>query len=332
MKTGTTSIQNVFDKLRPSILAQGSYYPRSPGGQAHELLTYAASDGTRGPRPGDAFWRGIDQQARLAQFRTEFAAEMAAIPPQVGQIIISDERFSFYLRTREHIAALRAMIAPYVDAFVVVAYLRRQDSLLASRYSEMLRVGEVGEPDHRRDNQERLQDYDVRWLLDNWAAVFGEAAVRPRIYERGSAKFFDSVGDFMAVCGLDLAAEAEGLGIQSNPSMDLAGQDVLREVGRMLQEQTHSQSVGSPLWRRISDTVTAALPGKGWLPTRAEAATFMERFADGNEDVRRRFFPERASLFADETGSFPVAPIEITDRERFEAACLVLLEVARRGK
>ena len=253
------------------------------------------------------------------------------MPAQVDRVIISDERFSFYLRTQAHISALRDMVAPFVDGFEIVAYLRRQDSVLASRYSEMLRVGEVGEPDHRRDNFERLQDYDYRWLLDNWASVFGEAAMRPRIYERGSAKFFDSVGDFIEVCSLQLAAEKAALAVEANPSMNFAGQEVLRQVGRLLQEQTRSASVGGPLWRRISDTVTEILPGKGWLPTREEAAAFMQRFEEGNEDVRRRFFPGKASLFADESESYPVEEMRMDDRARFEAACTAILAIATRG-
>ncbi len=331
MKTGTTSIQQVFDRRRADMLAQGAYYPKSPGTRAHELLTYAAAGGERGPRPGDPFWKGADQQARLAEFRQEFAAEMQGLPPNVDRVILSDERFSFYLRTHAHIAALRAILEPHFEGFTVIAYLRSQDSFLASRYAEQLRVGAVGEPDHRREHVERLQDYDYRWLLNGWSAVFGEPAIKPRIYERGTKGGFDSVSDFMAACGVDLAVSPDDRGARSNPSMNLAGQQVLREVGRLIQEKTKARSVGGPLWRQVSDAVTAALPGKGWLPTREEAVEFMARFRDSNEEVRRRFFPERGTLFADETGSFPAAPVAISDEERFQAACLALLELATRS-
>ncbi len=332
MKTGTTSIQQVFAKRRDDILAQGACYPKSPGAQAHELLTYAAAKGERGPRAGDAFWKGVDPQVRLRQFRTEFDAEMQSVPPGVGRVILSDERFSFYLRSREHIAALKAILDPYFDSFAVVAYLRRQDSFLASRYAEQLRVGTVGEPDHRHKNPDRLHDYDYLGLLDNWGAVFGEESVKPRIYERVTKGGFDSVKDFLGACGLDLIVSEDDRGARSNPSMNLSGQHVLREVGRQMQEQTEKTGLGGPLWRRISDSVTAALPGKGWLPTRTEAAAFMERFAESNEAVRARYFPDRASLFADESASFPEQPAEVSDRALFEAACRSLLEVATRAQ
>ncbi len=328
MKTGTTSIQQVFGKHRAEIMAQGAFYPASPGQRAHELLTYTAAGGTKGPRKGDAFWRGADPEARMALFRQELDAELRGLPEEIDRIIISDERMSFFLRTREHIKALRDILEPYASAFRVIVYLRSQDSFLASRYSEQLRVGGVGEPDHRRDQPERLQDYDYRWLLNNWAAVFGEASITPRIYERSAGKSFDSVKDFFAACGLtpvEAAAEKEVL---RNPSMNAEGQLVLREVGRLLQEQLGRQAVGGALWRRISDAVTAALPGKGWLPTKSEAAEFMTRFADINEDVRRRFFPERSTLFADESGAYPDEPMMIPAEAQFAAACKALLEVA----
>ncbi len=332
MKTGTTSIQQVFAKRRDDILAQGACYPRSPGAQAHELLTYAAAAGQRGPKAGDTFWKGVEPQVRLRQFRTEFDAELRAVPDHVGRVILSDERFSFYLRSREHIAALKAILDPYFDTFTVIAYLRRQDSFLASRYAEQLRVGTVGEPDHRHKNPDRLQDYDYRWLLANWASVFGQEAMKPRIYERVTKGGFDSVKDFLVACGLDLTVSDDDRGARSNPSMNLSGQHVLREVGRQLQEQTEKAGLGGPLWRRISDSVTMALPGKGWLPTRDEAASFMERFSEGNEEVRARYFPDRSSLFADESAGFPEQPAEMSDRALFEAACRSLLEVAARAQ
>ena len=328
MKTGTTSIQQVFGKHRAEIMAQGAFYPATPGQRAHELLTYTAAGGTKGPRKGDAFWKGADPVERMALFRQEFDAEIRGLPEEIDRVIISDERMSFFLRTREHIAALKDVLEPYASSFRVIVYLRSQDSFLASRYSEQLRVGGVGEPDHRRDQPERLQDYNYQWLLDNWASVFGEAAVTPRIYERSAGKSFDSVKDFFVACGLTPVEEAAQKEVLRNPSMNAEGQLVLREVGRLMQAQLGRQAVGGALWRRISDAVTAALPGKGWLPTKSEATEFMTRFAAINEDVRRRFFPERETLFADETGTNPDEPMLISAEVQFAAACKALLEVA----
>jgi hypothetical protein len=327
MKTGSTSIQNVFNKYREQFLAQGALYSRSPGKTAHQLLTYAAAGRHRKDRnPEEPVWGGIDPDVRLAQFDVEFREEMENIPTHVDRVIFSDERLSFMLRNQEDIKPLRERLAPYFSKFTVIAYLRRQDSYLASRYSELLRVGAVGEPDHRRSNMMRLQEYDYQHLLDMWAGVFGEHSIKPRIYERGKDRNFDSVDDFIAACRIDLVVSPDDRARLSNPSMNMAGQEVLREVGRLLQRRTGNANVRGALWRSISHAVTKAVPGKGWLPTRQEAAEFMENFKASNDDVRRRFFPDRAALFADESASFPVEAMQISDRERFEAACAAFLE------
>jgi hypothetical protein len=331
-KTGSTSIQNVFNKYRDEILEQGALYPRSPGRAAHQMLTYATAglrDKERNPE--EAIWRGMEPTQRLEQFEAEFKQEMETLPAHVDRVIFSDERLSFMLRSTDDIKKLRARLAPYFQKFTVIAYLRRQDSYLASRYSELLRVGAVGEPDHKRKNTKRLQEYDYRRLLDLWAEAFGEHSIRPRIYERAPGRKFDSVDDFIVACRLDLTVPTDDSARLSNPSMNLAGQEVLREVGRLLQKKNGTPYVGGPLWRRIGQAVTKAVPGKGWLPTRAEAAEFMANFEAGNENIRARFFPERPTLFADETGAFPVEPMHSTDRERFEAACAAFLQAMALG-
>jgi len=327
MKTGSTSIQNVFNKRRQEMLPQGAYYPRTPGSAAHILLTYAATKprpNTR--RPDAAIWKGMEPEARLAQFHTDFAHEMETLPQTVDRVIFSDERLSFSLREESEVAAVRKLLEPFFSRFTVIAYLRRQDSLLASRYSELLRVGSVGEPDHIRNVPEVLRDYDYSRLLRMWSAVFGQESVKPRLYERGANKSFDSVDDFMSACRLSINVPPNDPARAANPSMNAAGQEVLREVGRVMQERMNTKHVAGPLWRAVSNTITKALPGKGWLPTRDEAATFMARFTDSNEEIRRNYFPDRTTLFSDESANFPIEAPALTDRQRFEAACLALLE------
>jgi hypothetical protein len=327
MKTGSTSIQNVFNKRRDEMLPQGAYYPRTPGLSAHQLLTYVAARPRPATRlPEEGIWNGMDPEERLVQFRGEFAREMEALPDHVDRVIFSDERLSFMLRDVAEITPLREILQPYFSRFRVIAYLRKQDSYLASRYSELLRVGSIGEPDHIRNIPEVIVAYDYSRLLGNWAAVFGQESIKPRLYERGAAKSFDSVDDFIAACGLSIVVPQNDPARGSNPSMNAAGQEVLREVGKVMQERMNTKHVAGPLWRTISNTVTKALPGKGWLPTRDEAAAFMARFADANEDVRSKYFPNQATLFADDQASFPLHASTLTDRQRFEAACAALLE------
>jgi hypothetical protein len=208
--------------------------------------------------------------------------------------------------------------------------LRRQDSYLASRYSELLRIGVLDGPDNEIATPERLSHYDYQALIARWAAVFGEDAIIPRLYERGASKAFDSVDDFLSVCGISLHVPADDPARLRNASMSYAGQQLMLRMADLVQKETGETKLRGGVWFEISSAVSSAMPGQGWLPTRDEAALFMKRFEAGNEAVRKRYFPDRASLFADETSRFPLKPMTISEDDILDAACRSFLQSALR--
>ncbi len=327
-KTGSTSLQQVLRTRRRDILAQGAMFPRSPGpgsGSIHRFLTYAAEGGKY--RPADESWEGVPPEQRLAQFFAEFAAEMAACPAHVDRVIFSHELMSGALQTRAQIDRLRDILAPYFTRFRIVVYLRRQDTLLASQYSQVLRKGMLNDPSTLFSNENNLKVHQYDKLLAAWAEVFGETAIVPRIYERGPQGNFDSAADFLAVCGLSLTMEGEDH--RRNSSINTAGQVLLRQIGLILQQRDGPRIANNPDWRAAKRAINRALTGAGWTPTRDEAMAFMVQYAAGNEAVRRRYFPDRASLFSDDFSSLPVERREPSGEEYVQAASLALLEALK---
>jgi hypothetical protein len=200
-KTGSTSIQGFLARQRRHLAAQGACYPRSPGPIVHVKLHGLLARRRSAAKPGlDA--ESVDS-SKLSDFPRAFAREMQNLPPTVDRVILSEERLSL-LRLEDEIAELKALLQPHFDEFTIVVYLRSQASYMASRYSEQLRLCSFEGPDHIVSTPERLWPYDYRALTDRWAAVFGATAVTPRIYERTGGKNFDSVADFLGVCGLSL--------------------------------------------------------------------------------------------------------------------------------
>jgi hypothetical protein len=328
-KTGSTSIQQALFDRRADILAQGALFPRSPGpgaGAIHSFLTYAAEAGKM--RPGDKTWGGVDPARRLEQFFTDLAQEMAQCPAHVNRVIFSHERLSGALRTREQIERLRSILHPYFSRFRIVIYLRRQDTLLASQYSQMLRKGMLSEPSSIFSHENNLKFHDYAALLAGWEEVFGVAAMAPRIYERGADGSFDSVADFFAVCGLSLAAADKEAPRVRNPSIGTAGQVLLRQVGLAVGKQG-GRLQADPAWRATRGAVTRVLAGPGWTPTRDEAAAFVAQYAAGNEVVRQRYFPDRASLFSTDFSSLPEQHAELTATESILASAKALVEAFR---
>jgi tetratricopeptide (TPR) repeat protein len=209
----------------------------------------------------------------------------------------------------------------------VVVYLRRQDSHYASGYTQALRVGHVGPPVLPKAGPEQRRDYDYAALLDLWAGVFGEAAVTPRLFEPESLKNRDVVDDFLDLCGIALDVPKDDPDRQSNLSLTPGGIDLVRAMAEKLGAAPGGLQGGSPLWRRFVQAANEALPGRGWKPDAAEARAFLARFEAVNEAVRRRWFPDRASLFTPppEGGAPGAADPAINRAAALEAALTLIL-------
>ncbi len=304
-KTGSTSIQHVLHTNRTQLLAQGIFYPASPGENRHILL---ASGFTSFPDLlGDidsSIWLGRQPKVAIEAHIAEIAEELDNLPDRIDRIIISAEQFSMYSRAERDIRRLRDFLLNFADRCRVVVYLRRQDEHFASLYSQFLRLGNVHTPDMNRLSAFH-HDYDYADFLGRWAEVFGPDHVCPRLFESTTGKRFDVIADFAEVCGVDIAqltipAQAR------NPSMNQAGQEALRLLGGLLQDGTGNRSVSGPAWQRISEAVTASSPGKGWQPAQDEARAFMSRYAASNEAVRATWFADRVHLFDTDFEGLPV--------------------------
>jgi len=305
-KTGSTSIQNLLDINRPALLAQGICYPATPGGNTHLLLASAfTSFPTMYNDPDNPLWQGRKPEAAIADHLAQLRAEVAGLSGDTTRIILSCEQFSMYERTEADIVRLRDFALTLADRCTVVVYLRRQDEHFASLYSQFLRLGNIDEP-----NMGKLhpfhQDYDYSDFMARWANVFGKENVVPRIFERGTDKRFDVLADFAGVSGFDLTLMRFQKEAVRNQSMTLAGQEMLRRFGRRLQADSPDRNLPGQIWQRAAKAVSDTSPGKGWLPTQAEARAFMEGYAASNDIVRSAYFPDKASLFQTSFDALPM--------------------------
>jgi hypothetical protein len=265
---------------RQGFLRQGVYYPRSTGGPVAQFLHRL---GTR------------DQ--RVVDFRAALLAELQALPEGVHTVVLSAEQCSFNLREPAQIAPLQALLAPLFPSIRVAIYLRRQDLHTASLYAQALRRGLLATPSLEGLESQLgvLHHYDE--LLARWGAVFGQANVLPMIFEPATLHDGDAVTDFFLRSGLESALPPRRARMNANPSMNSEGQALLRGIGGRLQAKNPGKNINDALWHRLHTLVTETCPGRGWQPQAAEAEAFMARFADGNEKVRARYFPSRATLF-----------------------------------
>jgi len=331
-KTGSTSIQNALGAHREALARHGVCYPRSPGWGNHALLPAAMAAPElreRGVHP--AFWGGLPPAERIARFLEEFPKEMAALPPETRLVVLSSEQCIHMQPDVASVARLRDFLAPHFRRVRIVVYLRRQDEHYASAYTQLLRDGVVEAPRLPAGGSRQLAHYDYAGLLRRWAEVFGEDAVLPRLFERELLVNGDAIDDFLALCGAEGAVPAADPNRSSNPSADGRGQALMVAVGVAMGNALpgHGPALSDPVWRHFTELVTEAMPGRGWRPARAEAREFLDRFRDGNEWIRQRWFPERDSLFTDDLDRLPEVATFPAGEELLRAGAELLAHFAR---
>ena len=310
-KTGTTSIQRLLTTKRDELREQGYVYPRVKEGGVPQFLHKVELAGRAVP-----FWR-------------ELKAEIDSLPEDGTTVILSDEQCSWSFRDTRLIGSLYDRLADRFASMRIVVYLRRQDLHAASLFAQRLRVGRTEPPDLTSfaDEMAPVHDYDA--LLSRWAEVFGEASIMPRLYARDCLPGGDVVRDFLEVCGLGAEWAAQHSVLQTNRSMNIEGQTLLLALGRWLQQQPASTQVDTTEWAELATVVTRCCRGRGWRPHRAEAAAYLAHFADTNEAVRRRWFPERATLFDMDMGDLPEAPLVLPEHPSIETAYAVIVDAMR---
>jgi hypothetical protein len=308
MKTGSTTIQHLLSHNRDELAAQGVHYPQGPANHLLLAFMFTSNPGIYS-NFGAAIWKGMEPAQRLARYNTQFQTEMSALPPSINRVIVSSEQFSQSVLKQEDMTRLRDYLRTLFDDITVVVYLRRQDAHFASLYAQRLRTG-MGRKPSFDVLRRQVENYDYAEMLDNWAEVFGEDAMRPRVFSRDTDKSFDVVDDFLALCDLRDLNKAELATQPRNPSMNLSGQAILRGMIPVLKRIEGREFARSALWKRLAAAVTELMPGQGWRPTRAEAKDFMELFAASNEAVRARWFPGQPSLFSNDFSHLPTAALE----------------------
>lgn len=288
-KTGSTSIQALMALNRGALMAAGFAVPRAPGAANHSGLAAFAG---AAPLVPDLV-AGLGGAAAVAALPAALAAEIAALPASAHTLLLSSEHCQSRLHDRASIARLRDGVLARLGAeeVTVLVWLRRQDGIARSLRNTWLRSHGTLPPPGFPTDPPTLALMDHAATLARWGAVFGRAALRPRLYEPGG----DLLRDWRAACGIpaDLALRAPP---PLNRSLAPAAEAFLAAV-----------PVAGVDRRPLFAWLDRHCAGRGRRASRAQAAAFLARFAASNAAVRQDWFPDREWLFDPDLADWPEA-------------------------
>ncbi|MEQ8517032.1 MAG: hypothetical protein RIC38_15655 [Chromatocurvus sp.] len=314
-KTGSTAIQHHLLANRHALARRGVRLPESPrqGNQRDLVAAFMPGDFH------DDFLRTRDlvdadvRDAWRTEFLEAFAAEIEAAKADADVFVVSSEHFHSRLLQPDSVAQLATFLDPLFNDISVICYLRRQDEMALSFYSEKLRAGFIPPEILPLCNIRRLQGdlppyFDFEALLERWGEAFGRGRMAPRLYEADSLANADVVEDFFQQA--DLGSPETRLPEAANPSLSHAAQATLRRYNTLC--GGHHVAARDRHRRNRQALVdylrTQGGEDRGELPTRETARAFYTAFSTSNHRVatrwfaRDRLFQENFSVYPEESG------------------------------
>lgn len=295
-KTATTTLQEFLHLNRDLLSSFRICYAKSMGLTNNWKLALAAYN----PHRRDNFTRknGISTDGELINYQQgilrELDDELSLVSQQV--VVFSSEHFQSRLTEINEIQRLKdILIGSGVKEFSVIIYLRNPAELANSLYSTAIKFGATIDAPPLPDNEYYNHICNHKKTLENFAAVFGTEALVPRIFERGELNNDSLIEDFMALIGAPWSDEyllPENL----NAGMSALGIALFSRFNRHVSEVTNGKNAasGEDVIRFFEQNFISE---KYSMPE-ALYLRYDETFATSNEWVRKKWFPDKSSLFS----------------------------------
>ncbi len=196
----------------------------------------------------------------------------------------------------------------FTKSYKIIVYLRSQIELAISEYSEVLKSGGT-RISILPDIDENNLYYNYEKLLQRWEKFFGRDSITPRIFSKNELLNGDIKKDFTNYLGLNWDdfqdVENANMGLNAETQLFLLGINPFLPFyidGKLNQNR-----------RRLTWALRQMRGGEGLLPTREEAIRFDKIFSNSNENVRKKWFPNRKELFRVDFNKFPEEPYIVKD-------------------
>jgi hypothetical protein len=312
-RAGSTSIQVFLRENRERLGELGVLYPRTPGGARHlRLGLFVKSKAELESSP--EWYR--QKQSDPASFRKAFRRRLFSEIEDSGlsMVLLSDE--ILFGSSEQALRRLSRFTHRIADSLRLVAYLRRQDDHMVSRYQQGVKIGWVARlHDWAQEDMSGLYDYRSRIRTHERLLAPTDFVVRPFEHERfANGSLFQ---DFLDAARIDARAEDLRQVPNFNTSLDAESVEFLRLLN-LYRIEHEGATAGLIDNRALVKRLTEVSTGPTLTLPDSVLDAFMEQWEAPNRAVAREFL-------GDETGQlFRVArkTRNTTTEQRFDPARL----------
>jgi hypothetical protein len=295
-RAGSTSIQFFLRDNRERLGELGVLYPRTPGRARHTRLGLFVKSETE-LESSPEWYR--EKQSDPASFRKAFRRRLFSEIEDSGlsRVLLSDE--ILFGSSEQALRRLSRFTHRIAESLRLVAYLRRQDDHMVSRYQQGVKIGWVARlHDWAQEDMSGLYDYRARIGMHERLLAPTDFVVRP--FER--ERFVDGslLQDFLDAARIDARAEDLTQVPNLNKSLDADSVEFLRLLN--LHRIEHEGATAGLIDNRaLVKRLTEVSTGPTLTLPASVLDAFMEQWEAPNRAVAREFLD-------DETGQLFRAP------------------------
>lgn len=300
-KTATTTLQAFLQTNRETLLKSGYIYTKAAGEINNCNLAVAALNDER--RNGLTRLLGITNSNELIQLRAEvilsLKKEIENLSDKTGEsraLIFSSEYYHLHLIAREERERLKSILAEIgVTDIRIVVYLRNPADLANSYFSTSVKAGGTATcpPSPKQERYNLLCNH--RQTLKNFASVFGEENIIPRLFDRDEFVNNSIIDDFLHVVGKESYSSDCILAKNSNVSISSDGTELLSRLNQIFPRWLGDDL--NILQLRATDYIEKSFSDGDYRMPVELYEQYNKEFSDSNEWVRENYFPEKVKLF-----------------------------------
>lgn len=314
-KTGTTSLQNFFHTNRAVLKDHGILYPISAGKKNHQKLAlYCAPNTTKDLRGSNSLGSPKGYSDFVKNFPINFRNEIKDHPDY--DVLVSNEHLSSRLKNKAAIEKLKELIPDGYQPKIIL-FVRRQDEVLISSYSTMIKSGSA-----IPFSFDLPINLDYLTIIEMWVEIFGKENVIIKPFESSQWNGNDIFTEFMNTIGRTDISDFQIPVKQSNKSLDRYQIQFLRILNK---DPFFKKS--SPNFRFAVLNLLESTASKEKISlSRQTKETILAKYVANNEIVAKKYVGNEDGILFKNAIEGPMEDVlpELTAEKSVELACRLL--------
>lgn len=312
-KCGTTSVQFFLFRNRDRLAELGVLNPVSAGRQRHTELGFFVK--TRRELARTIEWQRLGIES-LDEWRQRFRRRLRReiVKSGLPRALFTDE--DLFSSSEQAVTRMRRLMGRLAAGVRLVAYVRRQDDHMVSRYQQAVKIGETARLDEYAA-RDWAWKYDYGMQLSRWQRVLQPARVVLRRYEPGRFEGGSLYQDFLGAIGIDACAEDFEQVSARNESIDVESAEFIRLLN--IYRVEHEGATPYLIDNRALVRALRESPTGGPTLTLSDDLLdrFMERWSASNRVVAREYLGED-ELFHAPRKTRNTTPVQRLDPARLD--------------